>query len=187
MKTFALSRIWFRAQVLPLPQSWASKFESTIASFLWKGQQTKNLLSMETICLPCENGGLGIPFLRAKCDALLLKQMLRILASRGVSFDHMTFWINDTLQINDLPIFTHPKLNKNGRKISVFKSDYFFYLSELFTEGRSCERFSLTDLGSNTTKSIYISLTETMPPTPIVLKYPERNFPYRLFINQCIL
>ena len=82
IKTFALSRIWFRAQILPLPHAWANKFETAIAGFLWKGQQVKNLLSLESVCQPCSNGGLGIPFVRAKCDALLLKQMLRILTSR---------------------------------------------------------------------------------------------------------
>ena len=68
LKTFALSRVWYRAQVLPLPLQWARKFEKAISTFLWKGCQLRNLLPMETFCLPLESGGLAIPYLRAKCD-----------------------------------------------------------------------------------------------------------------------
>ena len=62
LKTFALSRVWFRAQVLPIPQGWAAKFESLIRDFLWAGQPIKNVLSLETVCLSQCQGGLGIPF-----------------------------------------------------------------------------------------------------------------------------
>ena len=50
VRTFALSGIWYRAQVLPLPSSWASKFESAISNFLWKGCQFNNLLAMDSVC-----------------------------------------------------------------------------------------------------------------------------------------
>ena len=91
IKTFALSKIWFRAQILPMPNVWGRKFESAIAEYLWKGQQVKYILPMVTVCLPLDKGGLGLPWLSAKCDALLLKQMLRILASTKSCFDHITF------------------------------------------------------------------------------------------------
>ena len=50
--TFALSRMWYRVQILPLPSHWAVKFEAEVSRFLWQGQQTVNLLPMETVCLP---------------------------------------------------------------------------------------------------------------------------------------
>ena len=76
ISTFALSRIWYRAQVLPMTPGWASKFEGLLSNFLWRGFQCKNLLPAETICQPKLKGGLNIPYLRSKCDALLLKQLL---------------------------------------------------------------------------------------------------------------
>ena len=69
--TFALSTVWFRAQVLSLSNFWAKKFVKEICSFLWKGQPYRNVLPFETVCLPKEKGGLGIPFFQAKCDARL--------------------------------------------------------------------------------------------------------------------
>ena len=78
VSTFALSRIWYRAQIIPLGDKWAKEFEKAIATFLWRGSQFRNLLPMETVCQPYAKGGLNMPFVRAKCDALLLKQILRI-------------------------------------------------------------------------------------------------------------
>ena len=93
LATFALSRIWYRAQVLPLPVTWALKFESAISSFLWKGYPFNHLISLESVCQPLLNGGLGLPFLRSKCDALLLKQMVRMIISRRNCYSHICFWM----------------------------------------------------------------------------------------------
>ena len=49
-------------------------------------------------------------------------------------------------------------------------------MSELLQEGLQCERFDRGDLTSVTTKSLYISFTETMPPPMIELKYADMNW-----------
>ena len=69
---FALSKIWFRAQVLPLPTKYAVMFEKEISAFLWRGQITRNVLSRDTACLPKDRGGLGVPHIRHKCRALFI-------------------------------------------------------------------------------------------------------------------
>ena len=121
------------------------------------------------------SGGLGLPFLRAKCDALLLKQMLRMIASTKTCFDHLTFWIGPVLGLPHLQEFIHYKLNVNNQW-RLHKSPFFSYLSDIFSEARECERFDTESMFTSTTKSIYLSLTETMPPPSVVLKYPDRNF-----------
>ena len=175
VRTFALSKVWYRAQVLPLPKSWAKKFESSISNYLWKGKQFKNLLSMESICQPCENGGLNLPYLRAKCDALLIKQMLRMLVSRRGWFDHLIFWINDVICLDGYPTFIHLQKERTGN-YKQKRCIYFDYLAELYSEAKLCERFSVDSPNSATTKLLYSSLTETMPPHPVTLRYPDRDF-----------
>ena len=138
MKTFALSRIWYRAQVLPLPASWASKFEAAIARFLWRGFQFRNLLSMETVCQPVEAGGLGIPYLRAKCDALLLKQMLRMIISAKNCYNHICFWLSSVLEVPEINTFRHFKIDLRGRQ-RPFLCDLFKYMSNLYSEAVMCE------------------------------------------------
>ena len=49
-------------------------------------------------------------------------------------------------------------------------------MSELYAESLSCERFKLSAILSVTTKSLFESFTDTMPPPKVELKYPERDF-----------
>ena len=49
-------------------------------------------------------------------------------------------------------------------------------MSDIFSEAKLCERFDPNSISSSTTKSLYLSLTETMPPATVILKYPERNY-----------
>jgi len=43
-------------------------------------------------------------------------------------------------------------------------------------EARASQRFDLSNISAVSSKSLYLSLTETMPPPSVVLKYPERDF-----------
>ena len=98
LSIFALSKIWFRAQVLPLPQKYAIKFEKEIFNFLWQGQMTKNILSRDTVCLPRERGGLNIPNVQLKCKSLFIKQMFRNICSKNGS-KHVDFWLGARLNV----------------------------------------------------------------------------------------
>ena len=71
--------------------------------------------------------------------------------------------------------YIHFKFLPDGRKKPQIPA-VFNYLSELFSEAKSSERFHPEDPLSSTAKSIFLSLTETMPPHNITLKYPERDF-----------
>ena len=38
LKVFACSKIWYKASALPMPSSFAKKFESLMGTFLWLGR-----------------------------------------------------------------------------------------------------------------------------------------------------
>ena len=176
LSTFALSRLWYRAQVLPLTDFWAGRIESELRRFLWKGQQTRNLLPYETVCLPKNAGGLSVPFLRAKCEALLLRQFIRMLASRS-SRKHIQFWCGGLL--NDIEFqrtYLHFSYNSQGRKV-LYTPKFFQQSVSLFNEAMLCERFDFESISSVTTKGLYLSYTETMPPANVETKYEDRNWP----------
>ena len=42
LDTFILSKIWYRAQILPMSDMWVKKFEREIYNFLWWGWITKH-------------------------------------------------------------------------------------------------------------------------------------------------
>ena len=98
-----------------------------------------------------------------------------MLISTKKSFSHLTFWLGSSLGLAGLSDFIHHKISAGGRK-QVETPIYFRYLKDLFTEALLSERISLDSLTESTSKSIYISLTETMPQPPVEIKYPDRNF-----------
>ena len=72
--------------------------------------------------------------------------------------------------------FQHFSRDKKGRK-KVYKPKFFKKSCELLLEGLECNRFDINALDDATTKSIYQSYLELMPPPPIEIKYPERDWP----------
>ena len=60
--------------------------------------------------------------------------------------------------------------DSNGRK-KEYRPKYFKNMIELLLEAKDSERFSLTSLSKATTKSIFLSYTETMPPAKIEVEY----------------
>ena len=78
-QTFALSKLYYVAQVLPLPTKFRRQIESSLSKFIFKGRHEKLRLS-ELENSPSQ-GGLGLPNIGVKSDCLLLKQMCRITGS----------------------------------------------------------------------------------------------------------
>ena len=66
LSIFALSKVWYRATVLPLPDKFATKFETATSQFLWKGHITNNVIARDTMSLPKDRGGMGLPQIRLK-------------------------------------------------------------------------------------------------------------------------
>ena len=75
-RTFALSKLYYVAQVLPLPGQHRRKVESCLSSFIFRGRHERlKLCELENTC---EKGGLGLPNLSVKADSLLMN-LCRIL------------------------------------------------------------------------------------------------------------
>ncbi|KAJ1519149.1 hypothetical protein ONE63_011243 [Megalurothrips usitatus] len=68
VSTFALSKMWHVAQVLPVPKSVAADVTKAVRMFLWRGQLLTT--SMAVACTPRCQGGLGVPAIEAKALAL---------------------------------------------------------------------------------------------------------------------
>ena len=174
--TFAYSKVWYRAQILPLPEVWAARFEEAAASFIWRGQLTVHLLAMETVCLARDKGGLGLPYLRAKCDALLLMQMVRMMKGGKKARDHIDFWIGGRLQTPGVGVgswFYHEEHTRGPRDNTP---PLMIKLQELYVEARDSGRLDIFELDSAAAKAIYGSYTDTMPPPSIEAKHPDRDW-----------
>ena len=72
------SKLYYVAQVLPLPGEYKRKVESRLSNFIFRGRHER--LKLGELENMSENGGLGLPNLSVKADALLMKQFCRMLS-----------------------------------------------------------------------------------------------------------
>ena len=68
VRTFALAKLWHVAQVLPLPANIATDIMKAVGMFVFKGHLFK--VKVQQCCQPRSKGGLGIPVILLKCNAL---------------------------------------------------------------------------------------------------------------------
>lgn len=81
IQTFALSKMWYVASVLPIKTCMEQKIMKHINFFLWSGDIFR--IAKEKCYLPPEKGGIGLIHLKAKCDALLFLSAERAIAGKG--------------------------------------------------------------------------------------------------------
>ena len=167
LNTFALSKLWYLAQVLPLPRNILLELEKVSRKFLWLGRLEH--LPFEELHAPLLEGGLGLPNIQAKCDALFLKQTCRFLAAPTPSRLHLAYWVG--LQLR----FHLPDLYR-GLNAEIL-SPYFKHVICLLKEGFNLDLISPEELGDVTTKSLYWGFMSTPPPPRIVTRFPTLPWP----------
>ena len=77
----------------------------------------------------------------------------------------MAFWIGADVSGIDMSIdkYIHYRPNGHGGMVR-YAPQFFSYTAKLLNEAISSERFKLSDLTSVTSKNLFKSFTETMPP-----------------------
>ena len=85
------------AQVLPLPNKYRKQVESSLSKFIFRGRHER--LQLDELHNSYENGGLVLPDITVKADALLLKQMCRMMNLPDErSFRLLGFWLGSFLR-----------------------------------------------------------------------------------------
>jgi hypothetical protein len=169
-RMFAQSKLWYVCQVLPLPGSYAKKFESLLSSFLFRGKPER--LKLEELFLPSSKGGLGLVDIRNKADSLLLKQFTRMLQREGEgSYRHLCYWLGAHLQ-EYLPAMMTP-----SPVLHTAPPPYHQYALTLLTEGFRWFDIDPGELQKVTAKKIYKQYTVDIPEPKVTDKFPQVNFP----------
>jgi hypothetical protein len=168
-RTFAQSKLWYVCQVLPLPNSFAKKFDSLLSSFLFRGKPER--LKLWELFNPSSKGGLGLVDIRSKADALFLKQLTRmLLREEEGAYRHLSYWLGSRLQqylpamMDRSPVehTTPPAYHQHALNL----------LQEAFTFGLDPGK-----LESVTAKQCYKEFTTTIPEPKVTHKFCEVNFP----------
>jgi exonuclease III len=163
LKVFATSKLWYKASAIPLPERYAAKFESEMIRFLWRGKLEK--LALDEVKNEVLAGGLGLPCVRSKADALFLKQTLRMLVSGPGSgvYDHISYWIG--MQLRDY----FPDMAYTPWAVSP--TPYFEHMWGLLQEALVVGDLMVEAMPDVTSKEIYKEFTCTFPPPKVIYRY----------------
>ena len=154
ISTYALSKLWYLGQVLPPPEGVLQEVEKICRKYLWQGRLEH--LAWEELWTSKAEGGLGIPNIRCKCDALMLRHTNKGIRD-PVSQQHLSYWIGRELQ-DEIPELT-------GNQQSQTESTYFKKMAELVKDGLN------QDLPLHSkSKQIYAAFTSTLPSPKIHFK-----------------
>lgn len=167
IQTFALSKLWYLAQILPIPKKYLLEIEKIVRRFLWLGRLEH--LPFEELHGPIREGGLNLVNIGAKCDSLYLKQTLRMLNSETNSKKHLSYWIGIQMR-RDLPELA------NGPHAEIIPP-YFKHTVNLLKEAFNADIVNLGNMGTVKSKAIYAEFNSTPPPPKITSKHPELPWP----------
>ena len=176
-KMFALSKLYYVAQVLPLPGEHKRKVESLLSKFIFRGRHER--LKLSELENTSEKGGLGLPNLSVKADALLMKQLCRILSLPDEnSYRLAGYWMGSFLKNTGLGE-DFPHLAEVGPVSHTMSRIYPLHQHMLDTLLESVGRGEIktTNVKTVTTKGIYKSrMSSLLSPPKVELKFPSINF-----------
>ena len=176
-KTFAMSKLYYVAQVLPLPNKYKKRIESNLSKFIFKGRHER--LKLSDLENTPEKGGFGLPNIGVKADCLLLKQMCRMLALPGEnSFNFLGYWLGSFLSDTGWGE-NFPELAEVGPASRVMSARFPLhqYMLDTFLEAVGREEIKETNIKTVTTKEIYAARMEDMlMPPKVEAKFPLVNY-----------
>ena len=154
LKTYALSRIYYLASIIPVSKNIVNLLEKTIGSFIWTGRLLR--VTLQEVCNLHENGGLKMVCVMSMCNSLLLTQLFRLLkSSDSKSKSHMTYWIGDSLhEFIDIP---------SSYVQSDSSTEYFTAYTSLLASSKSDNIFQVSQWKCLTNKIIYHNHLKKFP------------------------
>ena len=114
INAYMASKIYYHAQVLPLPEKYLKEFERQVRRFLYRGMIVMGKLKLEELSQPVSEGGVGLVDLKRKCASLYLRQVFRMLTRQESGWNHISYWLQHHLRgftLRDQPrALTRPPL-----------------------------------------------------------------------------
>ena len=167
INTFAMSRLYYLASILPLPEMSAKKLDQLIGKFIWGFSGKILRVSLEDLRLPKARGGLGLKCMRRMSKSLLLSQVLRLLKSGDEkSITHMGFWVGELLGDLLPGIELGDHCEKGG--------EYFDYIASLIVEAKLGELIDKDNWRTTTAKALCWGWDKSCPLSKVE---KESSFP----------
>ena len=187
---FALSKLYYVAQVLPLPNKYRIRVDKNLSKFIFKGRCEK--LKLSEIENSPDQGGLGLPNIGVKSDCLLLKQMCRMLTlPNETSFHFLGYWLGGFLSETGWGV-NFPQLSELGPVSHTIPKKFPIhqYMLDNFLEAIGRSEINENNMNLVTTKEMYKArMKDLLSPPKVEVKFPQVNFQELVYprINHAVL
>jgi hypothetical protein len=165
LEAYALSKAWYFAQVMPLPEAEAANLRRLITDFLWLGRLGR--LAYDELHGLFSAGGLHLSCFQTRAQALLVKQAAHQLGAGGQAALHLSYWLGAGLQPHFLEILA-PGPYLEGRPPPQFSD-----LGGLILEALSLPCVEAGSLLDTKSALVYKAWTETTPTPRIERIQPD--------------
>ena len=180
LKTFALSRVYYIASILPIPKTMIKKFESVMGKFIWSSSGWLLGVSLDEIKNSFSRGGLEMVCLHSMCKSLLLSQFLRLLKGDYCkSVSHVGYWLGDMLE-DLLPGIFVDSVSKNI-------PEYYAEIESLIMEARFDDLVTVAGWKLITNKMLYKSKINNLDPPKVEVEAGVSLTRVWLFIRSAVL
>ena len=108
VNALALSRVWYVASLLPMPDWVVSELNTLVFSFFWSGK--RDLVARDVVYHSTFQGGFGVVFVRYTVHALLAQWVRRYVTALNAWAHMMTFWLFDCIGVDPQTVLATPSL-----------------------------------------------------------------------------
>ena len=108
VNALALSRVWYIASLIPMPDCVSSELNTRVFSFFWSGK--RDLVAGDVVYHSTCHGGFGVVSVRYKAQALLAHWVRRYVTAPNAWAHMMTFWLFDRFGVDPQTVLATPSL-----------------------------------------------------------------------------
>ena len=108
VNALALSRVWYIASLIPVPDWVSSELNTRVFSFFWSGK--RDLVARDVVYHSTCQGGFGVVSVRYKAQALLAHWVRRYVTASNAWAHMMTFWLFDRFGVDPQTVLATPSL-----------------------------------------------------------------------------
>lgn len=171
INALALSRIWYVASVIHMPQWVLRELNKLVFNFFWKGKP--DLVTRDVIAQPPSSGGFSVINIQLKVWVLLLQWVKRFSLSLSTWVSFFLFWCGQGFAASPVQVLSTPSRFYGSGGLPVF---YLSLLSAwrsidgsfLPSRGSLCvgRGLMVSPVSSLTSKSAYLMLVSELPGVP---------------------
>jgi hypothetical protein len=165
--SYYLAKIWYTAQIIPIPEKQAQRITSIIHQFIWRGNIFR--VPASTLHKPRQKGGLGMVNISAKCRTLFLMRLLKQCKQQDSITAHWIDRHEKYIQHDNPPQWI--TLPQASEYLRTYVQEKAYISNQTDTETEVQYKQKIYDVLHSTQFNI-----STILPMRMQLKYPQHNW-----------